>query len=92
MPESNAIQELIGCQIVVDTDSSYLYIGTLEAAGTDYLTLANVDAHDTHDTKSSKEFYAHEAKNLGMRANRKRTLVRLARVLSIAKMDDIITF
>ena len=86
------IEQFIGCEIVVDTDTSYVYIGNLESAGSDYLVLDNVDAHDTVDTKSSKEFYAHECKRLGPRANRKRTLVRLARVVSICKLEDVLTF
>jgi hypothetical protein len=86
------IKALLGQTVVVDTDSSYLYIGVLERAGADYLSLASVDAHDTTDTESSKEFYAHEAKRLGMRPNRTLTLVRLARVVSISKLDHILTF
>ena len=79
-------------QIVVDTDSSYVYIGTLESIGSDFLGLSNVDVHDTHDSSSTKEHYAHESKKLGTRINRKLTYVRLERVLSVSKLDDIITF
>ena len=50
------IKELYGCQVVIDTDSSYIYIGNLEFAGPDYYVLTNLDAHDTADTKTSKEF------------------------------------
>lgn len=87
-----AFQTLLGKQIVVDTDSSYIYVGTLESIGSDYLGLANVDVHDTHDSSSTKEAYAHESKKLGTRTNRKMTYVRLERVLSVSKLDDIITF
>jgi len=86
------MKELIGCQVVIDTDSSYIYIGNLESAGSDYFVLTNVDAHDTADTKTSKEYYTHETKQLGTRTNRKKTLVRLARVISICKLDDVLTF
>jgi len=83
---------LIGIQVVVDTDSSYVYIGILESVGRDYLALSSVDVHDTGDSKSTKEHYAHEAKKLGNRSNRSLTYVRLARVLSISKLDDIVVF
>ena len=86
------VAELIGCQVVVDTDSSYLYIGNLEAAGGDFLVLTNLDAHDMADTKTTKEYYVHETKHLGTRVNRKKTYVRLARVISLCKLDDVITF
>ena len=90
--KSAEIDALIGSRIVVDTDTSYVYIGHLESAGSDYLILTDVDAHDTVDTKSSKEFYAHETKRLGPRSNRKRSLVRLARVVSLCKLEDVLTF
>jgi len=89
---SAEIAALVGKQIVVDTDSSYIYVGTLESAGEDYLALSNVDVHDTKDSKTTKEQYAHETRKLGSRSNRKLTYVRLTRVLSISKLDDILVF
>lgn len=86
------IKALLNQQVVVDTDSSFVYIGRLESIGADYLELSNVDVHDTGDSKSTKEHYAHETKKLGLRSNRKMTWLRLARVLSISKLDDIIQF
>ena len=86
------LAEFIGCQVVIDTDSSYVYIGNLESAGADFFVLTNLDAHDTADTKTSKEFYTHETKSIGPRVNRKKTLIRAARVLSICKMDDVLSF
>jgi small nuclear ribonucleoprotein (snRNP)-like protein len=86
------IKSLIGQQVVVDTDSSYVYIGTLDSAGADYLALSNVDVHDTTDSRSTKEHYTHEARKLGMRENRKLTWLRVARVVSISRLDDVIRF
>jgi hypothetical protein len=89
---SATLAQLKGMQIVVDTDSSFVYVGTLEESGSDYLALSSVDVHDTADSKGTKEQYAHEARKLGARSNRNLTYVRLARVLSISKLDDIIVF
>jgi hypothetical protein len=86
------LQALVGKQIVVDTDSSYIYIGYLESAGADFLALTKVDVHDVSDSRSTKEHYAHESKRLGSRHNRELTLVRLARVLSVSKLEDVISF
>ncbi|MCY3018972.1 MAG: hypothetical protein NTW87_08090 [Planctomycetota bacterium] len=83
---------LLNQQVVIDTDSAYVYIGRLKRVGADYLELVDVDVHDNGDSRSTKEHYAHEARRLGARANRKVTLVRLARVVSIAKLDDVIRF
>jgi hypothetical protein len=92
MSDSAELEHLIEKQIVVDTDSSLIYIGLLEKVGRDYLTVADVDVHDTADSKSTKESYAHETKKLGARTNRKYTYIRLARVVSISALDDIISF
>jgi hypothetical protein len=86
------IQAMLGRQVVIDTDSSFVYIGTLESAGGDYFGLSNVDVHDTGDSHSTKEHYTHETRKLGSRSNRKLTYVRAARVLSISKLDDIVVF
>jgi small nuclear ribonucleoprotein (snRNP)-like protein len=86
------IKAMLNQQVVVDTDSAYVYIGRLVSAGCDYLTLADVDVHDTGDSKTTKEHYAHETRKLGSRPNRKEVLVRVARVLSISKLDDIVRF
>jgi hypothetical protein len=89
---SPEIKALIGTQVVVDTDSAYVYVGTLDSIGSDYFGIVNVDVHDTSDSKSTKEQYAHETKKVGLRTNRNLTYVRIARVVSISKLDDIITF
>ena len=86
------IKALLGKQVAVDTDSSYVYIGTLKSAGSDYLALSNVDVHDTTDTESTKEFYIHEVRKLGIKKNRQISYVRLARVISVAPLDEVIVF
>lgn len=86
------LAEMIGKQIVVDTDSSYIYIGTLDRVGPDFVTLLNVDVHDCSDSRSTKDQYAHEALTIGDRFNRNAAIVRLARVVSISKMDDVVRF
>jgi len=92
-PFTAELDKLIGKQIVVDTDSSYIIIGHLESAGADYLRLSNVDVHDTVDSESTKELYTHETKKLGtLRSNRKMTYVRMARVLTICLLDDVISY
>ena len=89
---SSELDQLIGKQIVIDTDSAYVYIGVLEKIGADYLALSSVDVHDTSDSNTTKESYAHETKKLGARSNRKHTLVRIPRILSISLLEDIISF
>lgn len=82
----------VGRPVIVDTDSSLVYLGTLEAADADALTLADVDVHDMGDGAATKEKYAMEAAKHGVRASRKRTVVRLARVVSVSAIEDVLKF
>jgi len=83
---------LVGSRVVVDTDSSFVYIGTLESAGDRFLTLVDVDVHDMHDSRGTKEIYTLEALKLGVRANRKRVHLLVGRVVSISLLEDVIRY
>ena len=83
---------LIGSKVVVDTDSSFVYIGTLESADDRFLTLVDVDVHDMRDSRGTKEIYALEALKLGVRANRKRAYLLVGRVVSVSLLEDVIRY
>jgi hypothetical protein len=83
---------LVAASVVVDTDTSYVYVGTLESVDGRFLTLADVDVHDMKDSRITKEIYALEALKHGVRANRRRVHVALARVVSVSKLEDVVRF
>ena len=85
-------ESLVGCKVVVDTDTRYVYIGTLEAVGERFLTLTNVDVHDMSDSRVTKEIYALEAMKYGVRPNRTRTYLRVDRMVSVSKLQDVIRY
>ncbi|MCW8132481.1 MAG: hypothetical protein KIS92_19190 [Planctomycetota bacterium] len=87
-----ALRELLGKTIVVDTDSHYMYLGVLIAADAQYLTLSDVDVHEVTAATLSKERYAHEARQIGVRKNRDATWINLGRVISISRLEDIEAF
>lgn len=76
--------------VVLDVASPYVYIGTLTGWDALYLHLADADVHDLRDTKTTREIYLVDAKRLGLNSNRKRALVRIADVVSLSALDDII--
>ncbi len=90
--EINGMDDLIGQQVVVDTDSNFVYLGTLEAIHPQFIRLSEVDAHESTAAGVSKERYIHEAKGMGVRANRKFTWVQRARVVSISRVEDVAGF
>ena len=84
-----ALENLLGEIIVVDTDSSYVFLGKLEAADSQFLQISQVDVHDMGKGNHSKERYINEARNIGVRHNRAHTYVRMERVICISKLEDV---
>ena len=83
---------LIGRDIVIDTDSSYVYIGKLEGVDEHFLALSTVDVHDMRDSHAPKEIYVLEAMKHGLRANRKVVYVARRRVLSVSLLEDVVRY
>jgi hypothetical protein len=89
---SNEFEELIGQTVVLDIDGPVLYIGTLAEAGSEFLVMEDVDVHNLGDSATGRELYLINARQLGVRPNRKKTRVRLARVVGISRLEDVIEF
>ena len=83
-------QPLQGRVVVLDPSSHYVYLGTLVAWDEVYLHLQDADVHDLRDTKTTREVYLVEARRLGVSSNRERVMVRIADVVSISALDDVI--
>ncbi len=83
---------LVGKIIVVDTNSSYVYLGTLERVEDHFVVLSGVDAHDRGEGAGTKEQYVMEAKRFGVKANRKEVSIRKSVVVSVSKLEDVILY
>ncbi|NUM36546.1 MAG: hypothetical protein HUU50_18550 [Candidatus Brocadiae bacterium] len=86
------LQEYIGKKVVVDTKSSYIYLGTLVSEETDYMTIQDVDVHDHSATLISKDLYIIEAIKYGIKINRKQVKLMRKEIVSISLLDDIVIF
>lgn len=78
--------------VIVDTSSSYLYIGTLSSVGDHFIVLRDVDVHDRAETPTTKEKYVLEARRFGVKPNRKEVSVRKAVIMSLSLLDDVIEY
>lgn len=85
-------RDLIGQQVIVDTNGAFLCVGTLAAVGPSWLVLTDCDLHDHRESSCTREVYVMEAVKYGVRANRKRTLVRLDDVVAISRFADIVIY
>jgi len=85
------LKSLIGEVVVLDTDTRWLYVGTLNKVGKGFLVLENVDAHDLTETSSTREEYLAEMKNNGILPNRKQVTVNREKLVGVSLLKDIWT-
>lgn len=81
---------LVGRDVVFDVASPYVYLGKLVAVDHRYAILEDADAHDLRDSSSNREVYVLESKQHGIRANRRRLLVRLDEIISLSALADVV--
>lgn len=84
--------DLLGEQVVLDTTAPLVYIGSLSEVNDAFFVLDEVDVHEIPPGGVSKEVYLMEAKQNGVMANRRRVRVKQADVISISRLDEIISF
>ena len=88
----NELESLIGKCVVLDTRSSWIFIGVLEKVTEGCILLSQADAHDNQDTATTKELYIYESRLTGVRSNRSRVYVDAGHVISFSLLDDIKQF
>lgn len=92
MSGADAFRGFLGSDVVVDTESNYVFIGTLAEVTELALTLRDVDVHDRSESPSTKERYVMEAKKFGIKVNRKSVTVRMESVLCVSRLEDVIEY
>jgi hypothetical protein len=83
------LEPFLGCNVVADLDGGYLVIGRLEQADGGGLAFAEADLHDHNEANCSKDVYAIECRQLGVRSNRHRVAVPLHRLIAISRLEDV---
>jgi hypothetical protein len=89
---SSEILEFRDKEIVLDTDSSLIYIGRLVDATRHFIVLADADVHDRNESSARSEKYLLQCKRFGVRSNRKRVHIRLERVVSFSALKHVIDY
>jgi hypothetical protein len=84
-------QELSGALVVLDTSSPYVILGRVQREVANWLVLTEVDVHDLRDTPTTREKYILDSRLHGIRANRREAWVRLAEVVAVSRLEDVIT-
>ncbi|MBI3856351.1 MAG: hypothetical protein HY293_11745 [Planctomycetes bacterium] len=84
--------DLVGKIVVVDTDSMFVFLGTLARVEDHFLVMTEVDAHDRRESPSTKEQYIMDTKKFGVKPNRREVKVRKQLIVSVSKLDDIVGY
>lgn len=87
-----SLKKYLHKEVVLDTRSSFLYIGVLKEVSDDCVVLTDVDVHDSRETATSKEVYVLESKKTGIKANRDRVFINLDYVISFSGLDEVKVF
>ena len=90
--DNEAWTPLVGKTVVVDTDSSWLYLGTLARVEDHFIVLTEADVHDRNESPSTKEQYIMDAKRYGVKPNRREVSIRKTLVVSASRLEDVITY
>lgn len=90
--DNESWKPLVGLVVVVDTDSMFVYLGTLDRVEDHFVVLKDVDAHDRRESPSTKEQYIMDTKKFGVKPNRREVSVRKQMVVSVSKLEDILGY
>jgi small nuclear ribonucleoprotein (snRNP)-like protein len=86
------LEKYLKKKIVIDTRSTWVYIGVLEEVTANSAVLSEVDVHDSSDTATSKELYVSQSRATGVKFNRNLAYVNLDYVVSFSALDDVKQF
>ncbi len=86
------LETFIGKRMVLDTRSSWIYIGMLEKITDHCAVLGDADVHDATDSATSKEVYIFETRITGIKSNRRTVHINLEYVVSFSQLEDVNKF
>ena len=89
MSEAERLKDYLGEVVVVDTQTSHLYVGRLTSVDEWFYELADADVHDSSSTSTTRDVYIINVQKHGVKKNRERVVVRRDRVVSLSKLTDV---
>ena len=76
--------------VIADLDHGLTIFGTLATYSDQHLELINADVHHQYEANSSRDIYALECRNIGLRPNRGKVSIPRHRILAIGLLDDVV--
>ncbi len=77
--------------VVLDTGGPVVYIGTLIEVNDAGFMLESADVHDERSGHATVESYLNDVSVQGIAVNRKKVLVMRSKVMSVSRLEDVVT-
>ena len=84
------LRKMVNEQVVLDTESPIVYLGTLAETTDRAFVLIDADMHDCRDGHANKEEYLAEARDGAIAVNRRKVVVMRSAVISVSRLADIV--
>ena len=84
------MEQFIGQNVVIDVESSFVFLGRLHQVHPEWMILQQADVHDLRDSKTTRELYVLDSRTDGIRINREEVLIPSGQIVSISRLDDVI--
>jgi hypothetical protein len=87
----DTLDDLVGCEVVLDTAGPIVYLGRLASYSQEGFWLEGADMHNTSEGHAPREQYIVEAARDGIRVNRDKVFVFRYTVISVSALSDVVT-
>jgi len=84
------LDNLIGHEVVLDTDGAMVYLGRLVSCRAGGFWLQEADVHNCNEGHATREQYVAESARDGIRVNRNRVFVIRQTVTSLSALSDVV--
>ncbi len=88
---SGSLDELVGCEVVLDTCGPTVYLGRLVSYDDRGFWLEGADFHNCSEGHATREQYIAESARDGIHVNRARIFVLRHAVYSVSAIADVVT-
>ena len=85
----SGLEGYLGKVVVIDTKSSYVFIGRFAGVQGEYFVLEEADAHDCSQGRANKDLYIVDARRYGFHPNRERVVVKICETVSMSEIGEV---
>lgn len=83
------LEPFIGEIVCADLKDGFVVFGTLQSYSAHAVTFKDADFHDPREANSSRDVYALETRDIGVRVNRKHCHVDRSHIISLCLLADL---